>query len=110
MTRPSAAVWPLERKRARREPRPLRDMAFSVQGEIYISCNVLYADPADDAKSDAWVTGHMNQLEDLADGSFINDENMANRKSRYFSDAASARLAALQDRYDPNRVFVSFLA
>ena len=91
------------------KPRPLGDMAFSIQGDIYISCNVLYANPADDASSDAWVTGHMKQLEDLADGSFINDENIAGRKSRYFSASAARRLAELQDRYDPNRVFVSFL-
>jgi len=91
------------------KPVSLPDMAFSVQGEIYISCNLLYKDPADDAKSDAWVTGHMKQLEDLAAGSFINDENMIGRNARYFSEEATRKLAELQDRYDPDRVFVSFL-
>ncbi len=91
------------------KPVELPDMAFSVQGDIYISCNVLYAASDDDAKSDSWATGHMKQLEDLSAGSFINDENIVARKSRYFTPAAAERLAKLKDRYDPNHVFVSYL-
>jgi len=33
----------------------LPDMAYSVQGDIYLACNAVYYDPVDDARCAAWV-------------------------------------------------------
>lgn len=87
----------------------LDDMAYSIQGEVYISCGAVYEDAADDVRCDAWVIDNMNRLEDLSVGSMMNDDNMIARKSRYLSDDASRRLEALRARHDPHGLFVSFL-
>jgi hypothetical protein len=54
------------------------------------------------------VVDQMKRIEHLAVGSKLNDENMARRPARYFSDAAQARLERLRAQYDPERRFASF--
>lgn len=87
----------------------LPDMAYSIQGDVYLSCGAVYYDPADDTRCDAWVTGSMRRLEDLAVGSMMNDEKMVDRPARYLSAVAERRLETLRQKYDPSGVFVSFL-
>jgi FAD/FMN-containing dehydrogenase len=87
----------------------LHDMAYSVQGDIYIAANAVYEDAADDARCDAWAKAAMARLESISLGSQMNDENMALRASRYLSPQASAKLARLRAKYDPEHRFVGFL-
>jgi len=89
--------------------RQLPDMAYSVQGDIYVSANAVYADPADDRRCSEWVRSAMASVAHLSDGAQLNDENMAGRSARYFSPHALARLKALRKQYDPDEVLVSFL-
>jgi FAD/FMN-containing dehydrogenase len=87
---------------------PLPDMALSIQGNIYLACYSVWENAAEDEAMERWVVDQMKQLEHLAVGSKLNDENMARRPARYFSDAARERLEALRRRYDPDGVFASF--
>src|SRR5262249_49356134 len=43
--------------------RPLPDMAFSLQSEIYVASYVPYTDPADDVPSRAWLARAMTSLQ-----------------------------------------------
>jgi FAD/FMN-containing dehydrogenase len=87
---------------------PLPDMALSVQGNIYLACYSVWEDPAEDETMERWVVQQMQRVEHLAVGSKLNDENMACRPARYFSNAAGERLESLRRRYDPDGVFASF--
>ncbi len=87
---------------------PLPDMALSVQGNIYLACYSVWEDAAEDQTMERWVVEQMQRVEHLAVGSKLNDENMARRPARYFSDAARERLEALRRRHDPDGVFASF--
>jgi FAD/FMN-containing dehydrogenase len=88
--------------------RPLPEMALSIQGNIYLACYSVWDNAADDEPMERWVVDQMKRIEHLAVGSKLNDENMARRPARYFSNAAAARLEQLRSRYDPQRLFASF--
>ncbi len=88
----------------------LKNVAYSVQGDIYISPVAVYQDPADDTRCEAWATAAARSLEPIALGGQMNDENMGGRRQRYLSDEAYARLEKMRAKYDPEGRFVSFLA
>jgi FAD/FMN-containing dehydrogenase len=88
--------------------RELPDMALSVQANIYLACYSVWSDEAEDEPMKRWVVDQMKRVEHLAVGSKMNDENMARRPARYFSDAALARLELLRERLDPQHLFASF--
>lgn len=85
------------------------DMAMTVQGNVYIAAHALWDNAANDAKMHEWTSGSMRKLERFSVGSKLNDDATVRRPSRYFSDAASAKLKALTAKHDPDGVFRSFL-
>jgi FAD/FMN-containing dehydrogenase len=89
--------------------RKLPDMAYSVQGDIYISSNAVYYDPADDAHCEAWAVQAMRNLDVISIGGQMNDENIQHHPARYLSAEASTRLEKLRHRYDPQARFPGFL-
>jgi FAD/FMN-containing dehydrogenase len=89
--------------------RKLPDMAYSVQGEIYISSNAVYYDPADDARCEAWAVGAMRKLDAISIGGQMNDENIQHHPARYLSPEAASRLEKLRHRLDPQGRFPGFI-
>jgi FAD/FMN-containing dehydrogenase len=87
----------------------LKDMAYSLQGDVYLSPNAIYHDAADDERCAAWSVETMSKLKPISIGSQMNDENMPVNKGPYLSKEASARLEAMRAKYDPQHRFVSFL-
>lgn len=88
----------------------LPDMAFSMQGDIYIAVYSVWNNPSEDAQQQAWVTDHMQALEPLAKGIQLADENLGARPFRFMSEANLKRLEALRARHDPNGLFHSYMA
>ncbi|GAA2634605.1 FAD-binding oxidoreductase [Paractinoplanes durhamensis] len=91
--------------------RPLPDMAFSVEGNVYIATYVIYTDPADDEKYRTWV--HERTAAIAAEGGvgvYLGDTDFTGRQDRFLSDANYARLEEIRDRRDPQRRFASYLA
>lgn len=87
----------------------LDDMAYSIQGNVYMSLNVVYNDGEDQQYLD-YVASAFKKLEPLAVGSQMNDENMDGRPSaRYLSPEAATRLEALRAKHDPDRRFSGYL-
>ena len=72
--------------------RPLPDMAFSLQSEIYLASYVLWEDPADDEPNEAWLAGAMADLEPVTIGQYLGDSDLSRRQVRVLSDEAWARL------------------
>jgi len=89
--------------------RKLPDMAYSVQGDVYLSPNAIYHDAADDERCAAWSAEMIGKLKAIGKGSQMNDENMPVNRGPYLSTEASARLEAMRAKYDPQRRFASFL-
>ncbi|MGC3981495.1 MAG: FAD-binding oxidoreductase [Steroidobacteraceae bacterium] len=85
------------------------DMAMTIQAPVYIAAHALWDNAADDAKMHEWTSGSMRKLEPFSVGSKLNDDATVRRPSKYFSDAATAKLKALTTKHDPDGVFRSFL-
>ena len=88
----------------------LKDMAYSLQGDIYLSPCAIYQDAADDQRCAAWSAETMAMLKPIGSGSQMNDENLPINKGPYLSAEASARLEAMRAKYDPQHRFASFPA
>lgn len=87
-------------------PAPARpDMAYSCEDDTYISCYAVWQDPDQDAANVAWATERMRELEPLASGIQLAEENLALRPARFASDASMARLDALRAAWDPDGLF-----
>ena len=88
----------------------LPDMAFSMQGDIYIALYSVWESEAQDAIHQAWVRDHMKALEPLASGIQLADENLAARPFRFMSEENLKRLDKLRAKYDPQGLFHSYMA
>lgn len=88
--------------------RPLPDMAFSMEGNVYIAAYTIWEHDRDDAAMQNWVTSHFRNLEPVSKGSYLGDADLTRRSSKFMADANFARLQALRDVYDPDRLFFDF--
>ncbi len=87
-------------------PAPRRpEMAYSMEDDTYIACYAVWQDPAQDDMCVAWATDRMRELEGLASGIQLADENLGRRPARFASDASMARLDALRAEWDPGGLF-----
>jgi FAD/FMN-containing dehydrogenase len=84
-------------------PRP--EMAYSVEDDTYIALYGVWQDPSGDAANVAWATERMREMDHLASGIQLADENLGERPARFASDANMARLDELRARHDPEGLF-----
>ncbi len=85
------------------------DMAYSVEDQTYIACYAASTGPGSDAVNAAWSTERMRELEPLASGIQLADENLARRPARFVSDEKLRRLDELRAAYDPDGMFHPWL-
>jgi FAD/FMN-containing dehydrogenase len=91
-------------------PSPERpDMAYSMEDETYIALYAVYTDPAEDEAMRAWATDRMAEMEHLATGVQLADENLGERPMPFVSDENLHRLDELRDRYDPDGLFCPWM-
>lgn len=90
--------------------RALPDMAFSVQSEIYLASYVLWEDPADDERCQAWLVDAMADLEPVTVGQYLGDSDQSRRQVRFLSDEAWERLQQVYADRDPDGLFVGYWA
>jgi FAD/FMN-containing dehydrogenase len=87
-------------------PPPRRpDMAYSVEDDTYIALYGVWQDPAKDAANVAWATERMREMEDLATGIQLADENLGLRPARFLSETHMSRLDELRAIHDPHGRF-----
>jgi hypothetical protein len=87
----------------------LPDMAYSVQGDTYLSPCAITWDEKNDAKSFEWTASVIRKLRPIMAGSQMNDENMPANKGPYLSKEAAEKLERLRKKYDPERRFAGYL-
>jgi hypothetical protein len=85
------------------------DMSFSMESDLYIALYGISTDAAGEAASQAWVTDRMRELEPLADGIQLADENLAARPFRFMDDDRLKRVEALRAKYDKDGRFHSYM-
>jgi FAD/FMN-containing dehydrogenase len=87
-------------------PSPARpEMAYSVEDDTYIALYGVWQDPAEDEANVAWATERMREMEHLASGIQLADENLGERPARFVSEGNLARLDRVRATYDPDGLF-----
>jgi FAD binding domain len=89
---------------------PLRDMAFSMEGNVYIAVYAMNEDPSDDDRVSDWVTDRMRALAPIGKGLYLGDSDFTRRSAKFMTDENYARLEILRETWDPSRLFVGYLA
>lgn len=84
-------------------PRP--EMAYSVEDDTYIALYGVWQDPAEDEANVAWATERMREMEPLASGIQLADENLGLRPARFVAEGKMARLDEVRAAYDPEGLF-----
>ena len=101
---PSHAMW------MNWGPSPGRpDMAYSVEDDVYIALYASWKDPADDERYAQWPGERMREMEHLATGIQLADENLGARPARFVTDENLRRLDEIRARYDPAGRFHSWM-
>jgi hypothetical protein len=80
-------------------------MAYSVEDDTYIALYGVWQDPAHDAQNVAWATERMREMEQLASGIQLADENLARRPARFAAEQNMRRLDELRALHDPHARF-----
>jgi FAD/FMN-containing dehydrogenase len=88
---------------------PRTDMAYSLEDEVYIALYASWADSADDERYRDWPAERMRDMEHLATGIQLADENLAQRPAPFLSPENAQRLEEIRDRYDPDVRFHSYM-
>lgn len=95
--------------------RPLPDMAFSMQTEVYLAAYTVSDEPGCDegVESDqvrrAWVDEQFGRLEPVTAGQYLGDSDLGNRQVKFMADENYARLSEIRAERDPDGRFVDYL-
>jgi FAD/FMN-containing dehydrogenase len=90
--------------------RTLPDMAFSLQSEIYLASYVVWESPADDSRCLSWLSEAMKDLEPVTVGQYLGDSDLSRRQVKFMSDEAWERFKSVRAAWDPDGLFVGYLA
>jgi FAD/FMN-containing dehydrogenase len=91
--------------------RPLPDMAFSVEANVYIATYLVYTDPADDERYRTLVHKQTAAIaRDGGAGAYLGDTDFTRRNDRFLTDAHFERLNRIRTQRDPSGRFVSYLS
>jgi FAD/FMN-containing dehydrogenase len=86
-----------------------KNACWSVQAPLYLSPNAGWSDPAQDVIHERWVHESLDGIRDLSRGLQFSDNNLADRPDIGLSPANAARVETIRGRYDPDRVFRSYM-
>jgi FAD/FMN-containing dehydrogenase len=101
---PSHAMW------MNWGPSPERpDMAYSIEDEVYIALYASWAGEADDRHYASWPGDRMREMEHLATGIQLADENLGTRPARFVTPESLQRLDEIRASYDPEGRFHSWM-
>jgi FAD/FMN-containing dehydrogenase len=89
--------------------RELPDMAFSIEGNVYLATYAIWEEAADDERHRAWVADHTRRLAEVGKGVYLGDTDFTRRSDRFLSDAHFRRLEEIRARRDPDGRFCSYL-
>jgi FAD/FMN-containing dehydrogenase len=89
--------------------RPLPDMAFSLQTEIYMAVYAIWEKEEDDDVNKEWIARQMKNIEPVTAGQYTGDSDFTKHQRKFLSDENWAKLEQIRKKYDPDEVFHSYL-
>ena len=90
--------------------RPLPDMAFSVEGNVYVATYLIYADEADDETYRARVHQRTAAIARAGGvGVYLGDTDFTRRPDRFLTDRNLRRLEEIRAARDPGGLIASYL-
>jgi FAD/FMN-containing dehydrogenase len=90
--------------------KPLPDMAFSIEADVYIATYLIYADAADDERYRTRVHELTAAIaRDGGAGVYLGDTDFTRRTDRFLSDEHFRRLEQIRSERDPGHLFASYL-
>lgn len=90
--------------------RELPDMALSLQSEAYVATYLVSQDEANDDVNRSWLTETMKNAEPVTLGQYLGDSDMTNRQLKFMTESNFAKLQQVIGEYDPEGIFVRYLA
>ncbi len=90
--------------------RPLPDMAFSLEANVYLATYVIFTDPGDDGRYGDWIHSRTGELALAGCGAYLGDTDFGRRTDRFMSGEAYRRLGEVRAKWDPDGTFCSYLA
>jgi FAD/FMN-containing dehydrogenase len=84
------------------------DMAYSVEDDIYVALYGVWKEAADDAAFESWATERVGEMEHLASGIQLADENLARRPAPFMRPEKLDRLEAVRRSYDPDGLLAAY--
>jgi FAD/FMN-containing dehydrogenase len=88
---------------------PLPDMAFSVEGNVYLAAYAIWTEEADDEAMRDWTHTAGARFAEVGHGVYLGDTDFTRRCDRFLSDEHYARFAEIRARRDPDGLFCSWL-
>jgi hypothetical protein len=86
------------------------DMAFSVEGNVYVATYLIYTDEADDEKYRTRVHDQTAAISrEGGVGVYLGDTDFTRRPDRFLSDESFRRLAEVRAQRDPRNRFTTYL-
>jgi FAD/FMN-containing dehydrogenase len=92
---------------APRTSRP--DMAFSLEDDFYIALFGAWQHKQDDNRYASWAGDRMREMQHLASGCQLADENLGQRPARFVSAENLLRLDQIRSKRDPDNRFHTFM-
>jgi hypothetical protein len=80
-------------------------MAFSMEDDVYIALYAGWKRAEDDTKNAAWATERVREMQHVATGCQLADENLGVRPAKFVSDAHLAKLDRIRASRDPEARF-----
>jgi len=89
--------------------RPLRDMAFSMEADVYLATYAIWTDEADDERLRSWVVDRTRALAEVGKGVYLGDTDFTRRPDTFMAPENLARLEEIRAAYDPEGRICSYL-
>ena len=86
-------------------PKQRPDMAFSMEDKTYIALYGVWHKATQDHLFADWAVNHVRDMEHLATGCQLADENLGQRPARFVSDQHLQKLDQIRAKYDPDNRF-----
>ncbi len=84
------------------------DMAFSLEGRVYLATYAIWDDPALSDRCHDFVTSTFKALEPIGKGAYIGDADPVRRPDRFMAPENFARLQTMRARHDPDGLFAGW--
>lgn len=89
--------------------RPRPDMAYSIEGRLYVALYLISEDPSTDAHHARYLEESMTRMREHEKGIQLGDENLPSHPGKFMATERYMKLEQLRQRLDPNGRFYGYM-